>query len=364
MRKSLYDYCIATKSSLLNEWDSDKNAPLTPHDISYGSKRKAWWRCEKGHSWEAVISSRTRGSRCPICAGRIAEAGVNDLATLYPQLMEEWAWEKNDGLRPETILPNSHKKAWWRCAEGHEWFSDIKIRTRGSGCPYCADRAIEPKGNSLAAAFPSLTEEWAYGLNGILTPENVVPGSKRKVWWRCKKDHVWMAEICSRSRGSGCPYCAGKRICAGENDLATASPRLANEWNDELNGTLTPRDVTKYSNRRVWWRCPLGHEYQAAINARSKGSGCPYCAGRRVLIGFNDLASQEPALAEQWAQDMNEGLTPEMVTTGSHRRAWWRCSEGHVWRAIIYSRARGKHCGCPVCAGKVKHHTLKYPAFT
>ena len=182
MRKTLYDFCIETQSGLLAEWDAEKNAPLTPHGVSYGSKRRAWWRCEKGHSWEAVISSRTRGSRCPVCAGRTAEPGVNDLATLYPRLMDEWVWEKNTGLRPETLLPNSHKKAWWRC----------------------------------------------------------------------ERDHVWLAEICSRARGSGCPYCAGKRISPGENDLESVNPRLAAEWNRERNGALTPREVTEYSNRRVW----------------------------------------------------------------------------------------------------------------
>lgn len=293
MRKSLYDHCLETESGLLTEWDADKNAPLTPQDISYGSKRKAWWRCERGHSWEASISSRTRGSHCPVCAGKIAEAGVNDLATLYPQLMEEWVWEKNGGLRPETILPSSHKRAWWRCAEGHEWCSHIIVRTRGCGCPYCAKRAIAPEDNSLAAAFPQLAAEWAQGLNGALTPSDVAPGSRRKAWWRCGKDHVWLAEISSRTRGCGCPYCAGKRINPGENDLASVNPRLAAEWNSERNGALTPQDVTEYSNRRVWWRC----------------------------------------------------------------------SEGHVWRAVIYSRALGDRCGCPVCAGKVKQRTQKYPAY-
>ena len=363
MRKTLYDFCIETHSGLLAEWDAEKNAPLTPRDVSYGSKRRAWWRCEKVHSWEAVISSRTRGSRCPVCAGMTAEAGVNDLATLYPQLMDEWAWEKNTGLRPETLLPNSHKKAWWRCENGHEWCSDIKVRTRGSGCPYCADRAIAPEHNSLAAAFPRLAAEWASELNGALTPRDVAPGSRRKVWWRCERGHTWLAEICSRTRGSGCPYCAGKRISPGENDLASVNPRLAAEWDSERNGALTPREVTEYSNRRVWWRCPLGHEYQAGVSARSKGSGCPYCAGRRVLPGFNDLASQEPKVAAEWAQDLNGGLTPEMVTTGSHRRVWWRCPEGHVWRAVIYSRARGDRCGCPVCAGKVRRRAAEYPVY-
>lgn len=75
MRKSLYDHCLETESGLLTEWDADKNAPLTPQDISYGSKRKAWWRCSEGHVWRAVIYSRALGDRCgcPVCAGKVKQ---------------------------------------------------------------------------------------------------------------------------------------------------------------------------------------------------------------------------------------------------------------------------------------------------
>ena len=54
------------------------------------------------------------------------------------------------------------------------------------------------------------------------------------------------------------------------------------------------------------------------------------------------------------AYEQYGALTPEMVTVGSHRKVWWQCPEGHVWKAVIYSRARGQRCGCPVCAGRVK----------
>ena len=53
MRVSLYEYCLSCgREDLLSQWDKERNAPLTPKDISYGSKQKVWWRCEKGHSWQ------------------------------------------------------------------------------------------------------------------------------------------------------------------------------------------------------------------------------------------------------------------------------------------------------------------------
>ena len=56
----------------------------------------------------------------------------------------------------------------------------------------------------------------------------------------------------------------------------------------------------------------------------------------------------------QWHPTLNGALTPEMVTAGSTKSVWWQCPEGHVWRAVIYSRTGGNRCGCPVCAGRVQ----------
>lgn len=88
-----------------------------------------------------------------------------------------------------------------------------------------------------------------------------------------------------------------------------------------------------------------------------RGDGCPYCANRKVLPGFNDLATAAPLVAKQWHETLNGALTPEMVTAGSHKKAWWQCSYGHAWKANIYSRAGVQQCGCPVCARKTKRKT-------
>lgn len=62
---------------------------------------------------------------------------------------------------------------------------------------------------------------------------------------------------------TGCPICAGKVVIPGENDLASQYPEVAQEWDTEKNGTLTPQQVTASSNRKAWWRCRLGHSYVA-----------------------------------------------------------------------------------------------------
>ena len=359
MGTSLYQKCIEDRRlELLAEWDAEKNAPLTPWTVSYGSAAQVWWRCERGHEWQARISSRFGGrTGCPVCAGRRVIPGETDLATLYPQIAAQWHPEKNGDLTPDKVRPQSNRSVWWRCENGHEWQSPIYTRVHDStGCPYCANKAIEPGFNDLATLAPELAAQWHPTKNGALTPEMVGIGSRKRVWWRCEKGHEWAAAVASRAKdGRGCPICAGQKVLPGKNDLATLYPKLAAQWCAEKNAGLMPWMVGPQSGRAVWWRCEKGHEWRAAIVRRVQAeSGCPYCTGRKVLPGFNDLATVEPGLAAQWHPSLNGDLTPEMVTRGSHRKVWWLCGAGHVWHARIDSRAGKSRPGCPVCAGMVK----------
>ena len=356
MRETLYDYCARTgETELLRQWNPTRNGGLTPGDVTYGSKRRVWWRCGEGHEWQAAVYTRTGGSGCPVCAGKQVLPGINDLASRYPELAAQWHPCKNGTCTPADVLPGSHKKVWWRCEKGHEWQALVKSRVSGCSCPVCTHREILSGENDLAAAHSELARQWHPTRNGALRPEDVAAGTRRKVWWRCGKGREWQAAVAARAGGAGCPVCAGKKIIPGENDLASGFPEVAAQWHPDKNGALRADCVSPFSNRKVWWKCPAGHEYAAAVSTRTMhGSGCPYCTGRKVLAGFNDLATLEPRAAAQWHPTLNGALTPEMVTAGSHRKVWWQCPEGHAWKAVIYSRAGPKKCGCPVCAGKVR----------
>ena len=268
-------------------------------------------------------------------------------------VLREWDCARNAPLTPEGVSHGSHRSVWWVCEKGHRWRAMVKARAAGSGCPVCANRRVQPGENDLAALYPEVAAQWHPEKNGALTPDGVTAGSQRRVWWRCEKGHEWQARVSARTYGgTGCPVCAGKQVAGGENDLATLCPGIAGEWHPNRNGPLTPQGVTPYSNRKVWWLCPRGHEYQAIIATRtSHQSGCPYCAGRKALAGYNDLATLFPAVAAQWHPTLNGSLTPDMVTPGSHKRVWWQCPSGHVWRAAVYPRTGKNQSGCPVCAG-------------
>lgn len=366
MRETLYDFCIRTgQQTLLQEWDVERNAPLTPRDLSYGSKKKVWWRCAHGHVWQAMVTIRTANhSGCPYCSHQRPWPGENDLKTLYPHIAAEWHSERNGDLRPEHVLPGSRKKVWWICKHGHVWRTMVKSRVQGCGCPVCSNRKIIPSENSLAVTHPALAAQWHPSKNGALTPFDVVAGSRRKVWWQCAHGHAWQAIVVSRAHsGAGCPVCVGKKVVPGENDLVSQFPKIAAQWDMEKNAPLTPEMVTRYSNRCVWWRCEKGHSWKTPVRTRTHAAcGCPYCAGRKVLKGFNDLFTCMPEIAAQWHPTLNGTLTPYDVTHGSKKKVWWICEEGHVWCASIASRTGGKRCGCPVCAGKVKAQKQAYYA--
>ena len=199
-----------------------------------------------------------------------------------------------------------------------------------------------------------LLSQWNVEKNLPLTPDNVTFGSRKRAWWTCPNGHSWQAMVYTRSEGTGCPYCTGRKALPEQNSLAKQFPALAAEWDVEKNAPLMPQDVTTGSHKLIWWRCPKGHSYRSAVKTRVPGSGCPYCTNRKVLPGFNDLATVQPLVAKQWHETLNGALTPEMVTAGSRKKAWWQCPYGHVWKAAIYSRTGSQQCGCPVCAGKAK----------
>ena len=467
--------------TLAKEWNYEKNNGLTPSDVMPSSGQKVWWKCNAGHEWQARIADRNQNRGCPFCAGKKVLSGYNDLKTVKQTLAKEWNYEKNGDLKPEFFSANSNKKVWWKCGKGHEWQATIAHRTRGNGCPVCNSErhtsfpeyalvyylkkygldvihsykekgyeldiyisskkiAIEYDGyiwhknkmrkdldknykcikdgiklyrireglpplndssidyvsqryqkdlpeilkailceiigttvdidlsrdyvsieslreytekeNSILLSNPEIAREWNYEKNGNLKPESYTANSGKKVWWKCDKGHEWQATITSRNKGHACPYCAGLYVIKGENDLQTFNPTLAKEWNYEKNGNLKPENYTVNSGKKVWWKCEKGHEWQATICNRNRGSGCPYCSGNKVLEGFNDLQTVNPTLAKEWNFEKNTGLTPEEVMPNSGKKVWWTCSNGHEWQARIQDRNRGR--GCPYCSGRKK----------
>lgn len=279
----------------------------------------------------------------------------NCIAFTHPEVLKEWDYERNDlmNLTPNSVTEGSAIKVWWKCEKGHSYQMAVNKKIyRKDNCPYCSNKKTLKGFNDLATTHPHLIREWDYDKNKDISPDEVVYGSNKKIHWICSTcGNRWEASIVNRAKGSGCPYCDKKKTLKGINDLATVNPSLASEWNHEKNGELKPSDVTVGSGKKVWWRCKNGHEWEAVVSNRAKGIGCPYCSGKRVISGVNDLATKNPELAKQWHPTKNGDLKPSNVMANSAKKVWWLCTEcGHEWEAQINNRNnRYKGEGCSRC---------------
>ena len=196
-----------------------------------------------------------------------------------------------------------------------------------------------------------LMSEWCWEKNTNINPARLTIGSHKKVWWKCKNGHEWEAIVSNRARlGRSCPYCTRQKVLVGENDLCTTHPELVKEWNYSKNGSDKPEQFMRGSHKKVWWICAKGHEWQAQINSRCNGVGCPYCANKKVLVGVNDLSTIYPKISAEWHPTKNGDLTPKDVTFGSGKKVWWKCKNGHEWEAVVCNRIKGR--GCPICSAR------------
>ena len=291
---------------LAKEWDYEKNGNLKPENIIYNSNKIVHWilpyhddELDKDFilRWQDSVSHRTIEHRkCPFLCGKAILIGFNDLKTRHPNLVKEWDYEKNEGLKPENFTVGSNKKVFWKMNYHDDelnkdfvlkWQDSILHRTRGHrNCPFLSGRKALVGFNDLKTRRPDIAKEWDYEKNGTDTPETVAYNSYKKYHWKMNyydKElnkwflFKWETTIHSRTiENCQCPYLCNKKILPGYNDLSTRNPMLAKELHPTLNGELDGTMLTEHSNKSVWWLCPIcGNEYKCSpINRRR----CPTCA--------------------------------------------------------------------------------------
>jgi hypothetical protein len=321
--------------------------------MARGWAAKGWWRCSRdpAHQWRSHVHHRIYAATgCPLCL-RFRRS----MASAVVPLRRQWHPTRNLPLTPGDVPRTSPRLVWWRCLEepAHEWRARVRQRAyAGTGCPYCSRRLLAPE-RSLARVRPEVVAEWHPTRNGALTPAAVPAWSSRQAWWICPRgpDHTWQAQVLTRSRGDGCPFCSGHRPSV-TNCVATRIPEILPLWHPTRNGTLTPWQLTAGTSRKVWWRCPHGpdHQWQQTPGREGMGSrraSCPFCANRQVSV-TNCLATVAPRIAREWHPTRNAPLTPQDVLSGTSQRVWWRCAFHHEWATRVNQRtARGN--GCPIC---------------
>ena len=214
---------VELRPDLVEEWHPTKNGNLRPDMFGINSNDHAWWKCSTcGHEWQTTIIQRggKRKSGCPECSkilrgktftrSKVAERG--SLAENNPTLAKEWHPTKNGELTPNDITPKRFKNVWWLCPKcGYEWEASPNNRSKGVGCPCCSGRVPKVGVNDFQTLFPELVVEWDVEKNTPYMPNQFLPKSGKKVWWRCRDcDYEWQTVIRNRTNGHGCPVCARK----------------------------------------------------------------------------------------------------------------------------------------------------------
>lgn len=172
---------------------------------------------------------------------------------------------------------------------------------------------------------------------------------------RCKKHGVFeqmAGNHINPKIKAGCPYCAGKVVFRGENDLLSQAPEVAQYFDEEMN-QCSASEVFVKSGKKYWWRCDneLNHKYQMKpLNKVRNNQSCPICSGQQLLTGFNDLQTKYPNIAKEWDYNLNKNK-PSEYTYGSGYKAWWKCDKcGESYQSPINIHIRGHKC--PYCSGQ------------
>ena len=200
--------------------------------------------------------------------------------TVDYRLSKGWTPEQAVGLEPRIghsastagipVIVQGHEFNSIRQAAAYFGRSYTHIFARlKQGCTIEQALGLLRRTDSLRSEYPELAKQWHPTRNYPLVAHSVTSGSGKKVWWQCANGHEWRAVINSRTRGMGCPYCAGQKPTADRN-FATGHPDLIKEWDWKKNGKKKPEDFTPRSGSRIWWRCEKGHSWQATICNRTR----------------------------------------------------------------------------------------------
>ena len=339
---------------LADEWDFEKNDVL-PDEISAHSSQKVWWRCKEGHSWKAQISNRTNGSGCPRCNVENVNSFCEQSVYFYVKQAFPDAINGDDhiGMELDIFIPSKNIAVEY---DGEAWHNSAKktqIDVRKN--ILCKNHNIElirirePKLKPIADCTVFVREN----STANETLDDVI--SKLLLYLGVTDFNV----DTQRDTARILEQFATKKH---QNSLSFLFPEVASEWHPTKNGNLTPDRMNKRSSHKVWWLGKCGHEWQMAVSDRTrpinydkngrlhKPQGCPYCSGKKVLMGFNDLQSKFPEIASEWHPTKNGELQPADIMAKSSKPFWWKCKNGHEWKASPNTRYYYKNSGCPICS--------------
>ena len=341
---------LSSCPDIATEWNYEKNGDLLPSQVAKSSGKKVWWYCKVcGNEWQDTINHRYSGRSCPKCM-RERHTSFPEQAILFylkkiTTAIGQFKFDNKfeiDIYLPELKIGIEYDGMAFHNTKDSRKREKVKndyLRNAGV-------RLIRVKETSSIKISQSKDILYYVPNNQYLGLDYVITKIIKLIGFN-NNDITFVIDIDRDRTDILQNYIVSKK----ENSLENLSPELAREWHPTLNGKLLPVNLSIGSQKKVWWLCPKGHAYQCSISHRVDGNGCPICAGKKVLKGFNDLEYLNPELAKEWHNTLNEKKADE-VTTGSSKKYWWRCSKcGYEYQASIKHRMHGT--GCPVCASKI-----------
>ena len=340
-RKSLQEVNYA----LSLEWHPLKNGSLTPADVYPNARRTVWWKCEKGHEWQAAIYSRNTGIGCPQCQKHLQSSFPEKALFFY---VSKYFADALENYRSPII---------------QKWELDVYIPSLNVGIEYDGDKWHQNLERDYKKnEFCELNEIHLFRIREPMCPQDcntykfvhyihLKNTSKheleKSILTVLKHLGVSNAIVNLSSDNHDILKLLNKKLSAGS--ILCKAPHLLQEWDYSKNGDLSPENLNSGTKGKFYWICPIGHSYQSTVAHRMGGNGCSVCAGKKVVAGVNDLESQYPQLVKEWHPDNT--LLPSKISAQSHKKFLWICPKGHTYLSDPHHRVRGT--GCPVCVGKV-----------
>lgn len=348
---------ISENDILMKEWDYDLNADLDPTKLTYGSNKKVWWKCSKGHTFEQSIEKRTRrNNACPYCSGHKVLAGFNDLATINPKIAEEWHSTKNGNLTPKDVTAGSGKKVWWECVNGHEYQSIIRDRNYGAGCPICRLRRTTSFAEQsilfyTQQLYPDTISKYQKCFENSMEIDIYIPSLKIGIEydgaaWHKTEEH-YKREVKKYQ------ICKEKEIY-----LIRIKEEVKNQKNVKIENVAdkifylpkVKRNNLKNLEKVIKL---LVKEISVNTNIDINLNRDKYLILNYVYKISNSLDELRPDVSLKWNYDKNKNLKPNMFSVSSNEIVWWKCPDcGYEWESSINHMTRKGTYGCPICANK------------
>ena len=355
MAKLTKDYNLkAFYPEIAKQWHPTKNGDLKPeHYTPHYTAKKVWWLCKKGCEWETIIWVRTvQKSGCPYCKGQKVGYG-NDLANQFPNLIEEWDYQKNKELNPQKIHFGSQKKAWWICKAGHRWQTKISSRTRrGTNCRLCSSQTSKPElyiFSELKSIFDIIHHRKKIDKKeiDIIVEDINLAIEYDGVFFHKKRINQ---DISKKNKIKDFGY---RLINIREKPLKKLFKddiRINKE--QELQKTFLTL-LSKINELDI-----LGEKHKRLINKYLIEGKPKNISLYKKLLSYlpgplpgESMSDKFPKLINEWHPTKNGALTPKNMHPGSGEKIWWKCSKNHSWEATIHSRTSNKS-NCPYCQGR------------